>query len=80
MVMCHHELPAHRLDHQWVLIWKLNMWSAGWHIWSRCTLCMVMDGGGCFHTCVDIKPGHVINWPASMVSHHVESDSNNRLA
>jgi hypothetical protein len=33
---------------------------------------MAIDAGGCFLTAADVRPGHVVNWLASMAAHHVD--------
>jgi hypothetical protein len=38
---------------------------------------MAMDCGGGSRTCAAVNPGHVVNLPASMTSHHVESTGEN---
>jgi hypothetical protein len=77
----HSELPARQSDCHRGLPWGagcVECWLA--HCCSRCPLCMATDDDGCFRTCVNFKQGHVVKWPTSMVSHHVESDDDNRLA
>jgi hypothetical protein len=36
-----------------------------------------MDCGGWRHTCTEVNTGHVVNLPASMASHHVDSTGEN---
>jgi hypothetical protein len=48
--------------------------------WSKWPICMDMDCNGWPHTFDDVNPGHVVNRPAYMASHHMESTGENRDA
>jgi hypothetical protein len=41
---------------------------------------MAIDAGGCFLTAADVRPGHVIKWPASMAVHHVDKTGKKQVA
>jgi hypothetical protein len=41
---------------------------------------MVMECGGYLRTATDVRPGHVVKCPASIVAHHVERAGEKRLA
>jgi hypothetical protein len=41
---------------------------------------MAMDCGGYLRTVADVKPGHVVKFPASIAAHHVERPREKRLA
>jgi hypothetical protein len=45
--------------------------------WSKWPICMATNCGVWRRTCADFNPGHVVNHPASMASHHVESTGEN---
>jgi hypothetical protein len=46
--------------------------------WSKWPICMAMDCGGWRWTCANVKPGHVLNHPASIAPHHVERTGENK--
>jgi hypothetical protein len=40
--------------------------------WSKWHWCVATEAGGYLLTTADVRPGHVVKWPASIVVHHVE--------
>ncbi len=48
--------------------------------WSRCPLVVAMERGAYLRTWEDVRLGQEVRWPASMESHQVDREGENRHA
>jgi hypothetical protein len=79
---CHVWLPI-----PWFVVGLLCLWggcvvrTVGW-FFDRGDLDAwpwMLVAGGCFLTAADVRPGHVVTWPASMAAHHVDKTGGNQV-